>query len=256
MLLEVIFCPLFLVSTFNSGISEMDMVERIIREATAKTKDGRIDQSDFLNYAASSSRYSLFTPMEASIIFHFAGRGIATQRLALIDFAQLLDPRWRVPHEELAEQKKPTVSVGQKFAQSAYSFVQGGFAGAFGATVVYPIDMVKTRMQNQRSTVVGQLLYKNSIDCARKIFRNEGFIGFYRGIGPQLVGVAPEKAIKLTVNDLIRSRAMDPETGRIKLIWELVAGGMAGGSQVVRYFSAQHATSFSLVSRSLQTPLK
>jgi solute carrier family 25 (mitochondrial aspartate/glutamate transporter), member 12/13 len=42
-------------------------------------------------------------------------------------------------------------------------------------------------MQNQRSTVVGQMLYKNSIDCAKKIFRNEGFLGFYRGLGPQLV---------------------------------------------------------------------
>ena len=107
-------------------------------------------------------------------------------------------------------------------------------------------------MQNQRSTVVGQMLYKNSLDCAKKIFRNEGFLGFYRGLGPQLVvsidrvihrgsswfpktqGVSPEKAIKLTVNDLVRSRAMDPETGRIKVRWELVAGGMAGGCQVVR----------------------
>jgi len=26
---------------------------------------------------------------------------------------------------------------------------------------------------------------------------------------------------------------MDPETGRIKLQWELIAGGMAGGCQVV-----------------------
>lgn len=42
-------------------------------------------------------------------------------------------------------------------------------------------------MQNQRSTVVGQMLYKNSIDCARKIFQNEGFLGFYRGLGPQLI---------------------------------------------------------------------
>jgi hypothetical protein len=49
-----------------------------------------------------------------------------------------------------------------------------------------------------------------------------------------LQGVAPEKAIKLTVNDLVRSRAMDPETGRIKLGWEFVAGGTAGGCQVVR----------------------
>lgn len=42
-------------------------------------------------------------------------------------------------------------------------------------------------MQNQRSTVVGQLLYKNSLDCVRKVFRNEGFLGFYRGLGPQLI---------------------------------------------------------------------
>ena len=46
-------------------------------------------------------------------------------------------------------------------------------------------------------------------------------------------GVAPEKAIKLTVNDLVRGQAMDPETGHIKLRWELFAGGMAGGCQVV-----------------------
>lgn len=46
-------------------------------------------------------------------------------------------------------------------------------------------------------------------------------------------GVAPEKAIKLTVNDLVRGRAMDPETGRIKLPWELFAGGAAGGCQVI-----------------------
>ena len=97
---------------------------RIIREATAKSKDGRIDQSDFLNYAASSSRYSLFTPMEASIIFHFASRGVPSSRLALVDFAQLLDPKWRAPHEE----EIPTTSVSflHDTMRSAYGFVQGG----------------------------------------------------------------------------------------------------------------------------------
>ncbi|KAG6873212.1 hypothetical protein C0995_001566 [Termitomyces sp. Mi166 len=219
------------VVAFHNVVRQMDMVERIIREATAKSKDGRIDQSDFLNYASSSSRYSLFTPMEASIIFHFASRGVANQRLALIDFAQLLDPRWRAPHED-AESQATTTSKSflSSVFLSTYNFVLGGFAGAFGAT----IPLKNFRMQNQRSTVVGQLLYKNSLDCARKIFRNEGFLGFYRGLGPQLVGVAPEKAIKLTVNDLIRAKATDPETGRIKLAWELVAGGVAGGCQVIQ----------------------
>ncbi|KAJ7293054.1 mitochondrial carrier domain-containing protein [Mycena rebaudengoi] len=198
----------------------------------AKTKDGRIDQSDFLDHSASSSRYSLFTPMEASIIFHFAGRGSGAQRLALPDFAQLLDPRWRAPNDEGdIVPAAAGLSFVQGFLHSAYSFVQGGIAGGIGATLVYPIDM--GQMQNQRSSVVGQLLYKNSLDCAKKILRNEGFVGFYRGLGPQLIGVAPEKAIKLTVNDIIRGRATDPETGRIKLYWELIAGGTAGGCQVV-----------------------
>ncbi|KAF8445670.1 mitochondrial carrier [Boletus edulis BED1] len=219
------------VVAFHNVVREMDMIERIIREATVKTKDGRIDQSDFLNHSAATSRYSLFTPMEASIIFHFAGRGNGDKRLALVDFAQLLDPRWRHPHDDSEGKTTSDASFLHRLLLSTYSFVQGGFAGALGATIVYPIDMGD--MQNQRSTVVGQMLYKNSIDCAQKILRNEGFLGFYRGLGPQLIGVAPEKAIKLTVNDLVRGRMMDPETGRIKLGWELIAGGTAGGCQVV-----------------------
>ncbi|KAI0046609.1 mitochondrial carrier [Auriscalpium vulgare] len=224
------------VIAFHNVIREMDMVERVLREATAKSKDGRVDQTDFLNHASSSSRYSLFTPMEASIIFHFAGRGVSQQRLALIDFAQLLDPRWRAPGDieegpVAAVAGTAVASALHNVAASAYNFIQGGIAGAFGATIVYPIDL--GAMQNQRSSVVGQLLYQNSLDCVRKVFRNEGFLGFYRGLGPQLIGVAPEKAIKLTVNDLVRGRAMDPETGRITPMWEIIAGGTAGGCQVI-----------------------
>jgi solute carrier family 25 (mitochondrial aspartate/glutamate transporter), member 12/13 len=57
-------------------------------------------------------------------------------------------------------------------------------------------------MQNQRSTVVGQLLYKNSLDCVRKVFRNEGLVGFYRGIGPQLIvgSTRLESIISLLLN--------------------------------------------------------
>lgn len=88
-------------------------------------------------------------------------------------------------------------------------------------------------MQNQRSKVVGELLYRNSIDCAKKVYKNEGLRGFYKGLPPQLIGVAPEKAIKLTMNDLIRGKTRDPDTATIKLYWEIVAGGTAGASQVV-----------------------
>lgn len=118
-----------------------------------KSKDGRIDQSDFLNYAAATSRYNLFTPMEASIIFHFAGRGISSQRLALVDFAQFLNPRWRAPGDLDGVGKTATASSDflTGLAKSAYSFVQGGFAGAFGATIVYPIDLGASELHSSRN---------------------------------------------------------------------------------------------------------
>ncbi|WVO17274.1 hypothetical protein L204_104966 [Cryptococcus depauperatus] len=208
------------VIAFHNIIREMDAVERIIEHAVQKSKDGRIAVSDFLDEAAGSMRYGMFTPME---------------RLALADFQALLDAKWQPPDVALIHEK--TLKSGgflAEMAQSTYNFIQGGVAGGIGAYAVYPIDLVKTRLQNQRATVVGEVLYRNAFDCIKKVYTNEGGVrAFYRGVMPQLVGVAPEKAIKLTVNDLVRKKGTDPETGRITLPMELVAGGSAGGCQVV-----------------------
>jgi solute carrier family 25 aspartate/glutamate transporter 12/13 len=143
---------------------------------------------DFLNAAAQSTRYSNFTPLEASIIFHFAGMGLGDTRLAWNDFRQLISPTWERPEDvHVGTEVIPGRGALQDLLHSAYNFALGGVAGAIGATAVYPIDLVKTRMQNQRSKVVGELLYKNSIDCAKKVYKNEGLSGFYRGLPPQLV---------------------------------------------------------------------
>ncbi|KAI8119802.1 Calcium-binding mitochondrial carrier protein Aralar1 [Lucilia cuprina] len=117
--------------------------------------------------------------------------------------------------------------------ESTYRFTLGSLAGAVGATVVYPIDLVKTRMQNQRTgSYIGEVAYRNSWDCFKKVIRHEGVMGLYRGLLPQLMGVAPEKAIKLTVNDLVRDKCTDKQ-GQIPLWSEILAGGCAGASQVV-----------------------
>lgn len=75
-------------------------------------------------------------------------------------------------------------------------------------------------------------MYKNSFDCFKKVLRYEGFFGLYRGLLPQLLGVAPEKAIKLTVNDFVRDK-FTIKDGSIPLAAEILAGGCAGGSQVI-----------------------
>lgn len=109
--------------------------------------------------------------------------------------------------------------------ESVYHFLQGGLAGGLGAFVstdqleghtgltesgglshrsgensvrshdATPCDETHApRLQNQRSTVVGEVLYRSPADCVRKVYANEGGVrGFYKGVIPQLVGVAPEK---------------------------------------------------------------
>ena len=107
-------------------------------------------------------------------------------------------------------------------------------AGACGATAVYPIDLVKTRMQNQRTgSDIGELMYRNSFDCFKKVVRHEGLTGLYRGLVPQLLGVAPEKAIKLTMNDLARDKLRHFNDGQLPVWAEMVAGGCGGASQVM-----------------------
>jgi len=118
-------------------------------------------------------------------------------------------------------------------ANNVVNFCLGGIAGAFGATTVYPIDLVKTRMQNQRKITGTPLLYKNSWDCAKQILRNEGFLGFYRGGGVQALGIAPGRAIKLSTNNFVRDRKTDPQTGQISLGWEIFAGCIAGAVHVI-----------------------
>lgn len=234
------------VRAFQNMIQQMDMVELIVRNATQKSSDGKITRTDFLNEAARISRFNLYTPMEADILFHFAGLDDPSGRLSLKDFARVLDPSWHTASNIAgtaiadAGQKvfATTKSIWHDVLESVHHFALGSLAGAFGAFMVYPIDLVKTRMQNQRSTGVGNVLYKNSLDCAQKVIKNEGFRGLYSGVLPQLVGVAPEKAIKLTVNDLMRGKLTDKDTGNIKLPAEILAGGMAGGCQVVRFVNA------------------
>ncbi|KAL5335791.1 mitochondrial carrier domain-containing protein [Aspergillus crustosus] len=232
------------VRAFQNVMREMDMIDMVIREATDKSDDGKITRADFLNAAARLTRFSLFTPMEADILFHFAGLDAPSGRLSQKDFSKVIDASWRVPFAA-AEQAVSTASGAAKKAadktrsvlhsvlESVHHFALGSVAGAFGAFMVYPIDLVKTRMQNQRSNRVGERLYNNSLDCFRKVIRNEGFLGLYSGVIPQLIGVAPEKAIKLTVNDLARGYFTNKENGKIKWGHEVLSGGTAGACQVI-----------------------
>ncbi|EDM02029.1 rCG30186 [Rattus norvegicus] len=106
--------------------------------------------------------------------------------------------------------------------------INGGIAGLVGVTCVFPIDLAKTRLQNQQ----GKDVYKGMTDCLVKTARAEGFLGMYRGAAVNLTLVTPEKAIKLAANDFLRQLLMQDGTQR-NLKMEMLAGCGAGICQVV-----------------------
>lgn len=105
----------------------------------------------------------------------------------------------------------------------------GGIAGIVGTTCIYPLDMVKTRLQ--ASGQGGSVTYTGPVDVLTRMNAKEGVRGFYRGLGANLVGVTPEKAIKLAVNDLCRETFSQPD-GSIKFYHEVLSGATAGFFQV------------------------
>ncbi|XP_054940972.1 electrogenic aspartate/glutamate antiporter SLC25A13, mitochondrial isoform X3 [Physeter macrocephalus] len=223
---------------FNSLLNNMELIRKIYSTLAGNRKDVEVTKEEFV---LAAQKFGQVTPMEVDILFQLADLYEPRGRMTLADIERIAPLEEGTLPFNLAEaQRQKKASVGSsrpillQIAESAYRFGLGSVAGAVGATAVYPIDLVKTRMQNQRSTgsFVGELMYKNSLDCFKKVLRYEGFFGLYRGLLPQLLGVAPEKAIKLTVNDFVRDK-FTRKDGSVPLAAEILAGGCAGASQVI-----------------------
>ena len=76
--------------------------------------------------------------------------------------------------------------------------VIGASSGAISATVVYPINVLRTRLQAQ-GTVLHKPTYTGIIDVTRKTIQGEGFRGLFRGVTPNLLKVAPAVSISYIV---------------------------------------------------------
>ena len=53
--------------------------------------------------------------------------------------------------------------------------------------VIYPIDMVKSRIQTDGFSPSTGQKYKSAIDCVRIAWRTDGIRAFTRGLGPTLI---------------------------------------------------------------------
>jgi len=125
----------------------------------------------------------------------------------------------------------PVVPVQQQFALLP-KVINGRIAGIIGVSCVFPLDLVKTRLQNQQIGPNGEKMYTSMVDCFKKTYRAEGYFGMYRGSAVNILLITPEKAIKLAANDFFRHHLRTPD-GRLPITREMLAGGSAGFCQII-----------------------
>ena len=74
----------------------------------------------------------------------------------------------------------------------------GAISSSFGASAVYPLNLLRTRLQSQ-GTVIHPPTYTGWKDCFAKTVKTEGFRGLYKGLTPNLLKVIPSMSITYMV---------------------------------------------------------
>eukprot|EP00736_Rhodelphis_marinus_P014297 Rmarinus@m.16230 len=95
-------------------------------------------------------------------------------------------------------------------------FFAGALAGVAADGVVYPLDLVKTKLQSGRTS-------GSTIACVRDIFRAGGVRGLYTGFSPVLLATAPCSAITFVVYENVRRDIHLPPSP-----WKNLGAGMIG----------------------------
>ncbi|KAF9975568.1 hypothetical protein BGZ73_000781 [Actinomortierella ambigua] len=107
--------------------------------------------------------------------------------------------------------------------------VAGGIAGAVSRTVVSPLERMKILFQVQGPEPAS---YQGVIPTLRKIWVEEGWLGFMRGNGTNVIRIVPYSAVQFASYEQFKRLLVDPATGMLDTPRRLTAGALAGLTSV------------------------
>jgi len=90
-------------------------------------------------------------------------------------------------YEKLVQREMATKGIKRDQISALNAVLYGAGAGYALWAVIYPIDMIKSRMQTDGFSPSTGQKYKSTLDCVRTVWRTEGIGAFIRGLGPTLI---------------------------------------------------------------------
>lgn len=77
-----------------------------------------------------------------------------------------------------------------KFRFFLGNLMAGGFAGAIGLSIVYPLDFCRTRLAaDVKGSVGGKREFDGLWDCIKKVAASDGVTGLYKGFTISIMGI-------------------------------------------------------------------
>ena len=104
--------------------------------------------------------------------------------------------------------EESSVTSSKEETLAIHKFLAGAVAGSVACVACYPLDLVRTRLTTE---LEGHEHYRGINDAFRKILKEEGFLGFYSGIGPTMFVAVPNFAISYSVYGTLKEHALDDE---------------------------------------------
>jgi len=105
--------------------------------------------------------------------------------------------------------------------------IAGAGAGLIEVLVMYPLDVVKTRLQLQKGA---DAKYKGISGTFRTIIAEEGFANLYRGILAPILAEAPKRAVKFASNEQFKP-IFTSKDGKLSNLGASGAGAAAGATE-------------------------
>ncbi|KAJ7665734.1 mitochondrial carrier domain-containing protein [Mycena rosella] len=90
-------------------------------------------------------------------------------------------------YEKLVQREMARTGIKRDELSPVNAVLYGAAAGYALWAIIYPIDMIKSRMQTDGFSAATGQKYKSSIDCVRTVWRTEGIAAFTRGLTPTLI---------------------------------------------------------------------
>ncbi|XP_038047766.1 mitochondrial substrate carrier family protein ucpB-like [Patiria miniata] len=105
--------------------------------------------------------------------------------------------------------KHTILNLGWMVEGPALHIVSAMTAGFMCAVTTSPVDLIKTRVMNQRIKGIpkNERMYRNGLDCLLKTVKSEGWVGLYKGFMPNWLRIGPHTIISFFLFEYLRKKA-------------------------------------------------